>query len=401
MVASPAFMKQFDEIKLTGWTTRKAHHAYPDTFYWQPIDKETTGEMDAWPEDVNGLKKAGYDMPGGAGVFDKPVFVTLCDGKIEWINCRNPEDGEHRVRMNGQPFRYDAQPAGEPDAEPLVHVVKGYQEAEAREAKPRMNGNGNGPNLYRKLAAIMGDLQRIPKNGYNTHFNYPFATESDIADAIRAALAKYGVAFLSEIVSREHKEVDCLRKNYKSGSYEPSKKWTTDVRLRFTFVCADTGQREDRYWEGEADDDQDKGIAKAVTLAQKAFLKSTFNISTGDMAEDPDSSHATTESTNAPEPDSERQQRTPTSKKQSTKTTPPPATTQDAEPFQALKFFAKEFDTGAFYKAVSPLFNATKHRDNALAKYAADGTLTADMTTDAAIEAVKAARAAREAEQQS
>ena len=47
--------------------------------------------------------------------------------------------------------------------------------------------------LYAKMAKVMGDIERLPKSGHNSHFKYDYATESDIADAIRPLLAKYVV----------------------------------------------------------------------------------------------------------------------------------------------------------------------------------------------------------------
>lgn len=125
--------------------------------------------------------------------------------------------------------------------------------------------------LYAKMARAMGKMKRIPKNGKNAHFNYEYATESDIADIVRETLAEVGIALFSEIIDVE-----------RAGTL-------TRVHMRYTFACTDTGATVERLWVGEADDRQDKGVSKAVTLATKYFLKTTFVISTGDPADDPDS----------------------------------------------------------------------------------------------------------------
>ena len=121
--------------------------------------------------------------------------------------------------------------------------------------------------LYRKLAAVMGEVSRVPKNGWNAHFKYNFATESDIKDVIRPLLAAQNIALIADMVS--------LSQDGKR----------TLVEMEFTFACGDTGATiSKRFW-GEALDNADKGINKAATFAEKYFLINFFMISTG---EDPD-----------------------------------------------------------------------------------------------------------------
>lgn len=125
--------------------------------------------------------------------------------------------------------------------------------------------------LYAKMARVMGKLERLPKSGHNKHFNYHYATESDVADAIRKAMADEQIALLVDIAefSREGKR--------------------TILKINFTFACGESGATATQTWYGEADDMQDKGINKAATSAEKYFLMKTFLISAGDMADDPDS----------------------------------------------------------------------------------------------------------------
>lgn len=124
--------------------------------------------------------------------------------------------------------------------------------------------------LFKKLATVMGKIDRIPKNGHNAHFNYDFATADDVMDVLRPLLAEQGVALL---ISAD----------------EPRREGTkTLLPVTFTLVDADTGQREEMTWTGEADDRQDKGINKAATAALKYFFLKVFMISTGDPSDDAD-----------------------------------------------------------------------------------------------------------------
>lgn len=139
--------------------------------------------------------------------------------------------------------------------------------------------------LAGKFAAIMGEIQRVPKTGINKQQNYKFASESDISDMIRELLAKHNVAlFVSMPGKPEQTEIQS-----KSGATG----YHTLIEIEYTFVDGDTGEERTMKWHGEADAYDDKGISKATTLAQKYFLLKTFVMSTGDPQDDPDSSSET------------------------------------------------------------------------------------------------------------
>lgn len=125
--------------------------------------------------------------------------------------------------------------------------------------------------LYAKLARVMGKVTRIERAGTNKHFTYRYVTDADVADAVRGALAEEKVAFLVNMleVRREGNKVN--------------------VTFEFTFACGDTGATITKIWEGESIDQQDKGISKAATNAEKYFLMKTFLMSSDDPAEDADS----------------------------------------------------------------------------------------------------------------
>ena len=127
--------------------------------------------------------------------------------------------------------------------------------------------------LAMKLSQIINEMARVPKNGFNNHFKYKYATEMDIKDAIRPALAEKNIAFMSQII--RHTQEDNR----------------ATIEMEFTFICGDTGATINRTWVNHADDKQDKGIAKAATLCTKYFLINCFLISTGDEELDPDSGH--------------------------------------------------------------------------------------------------------------
>jgi hypothetical protein len=120
----------------------------------------------------------------------------------------------------------------------------------------------------------MSTLERLPKRGRNTHFNYDFIEDEDVYDAIRPALAAEGIAFFAAI-----RHIDIIDNK-------------TIVYQTFTYADGKTGATWDCNWVSEAIDKQDKAIAKASTTGLKYHLLKTFILSTGDPADDTDNDGA-------------------------------------------------------------------------------------------------------------
>lgn len=150
--------------------------------------------------------------------------------------------------------------------------------------------------LYAKLARVMHQLGRIPKTGYNKHFEYAFATDADIADAIRSKLAEENVAFFADMLSSDQETIT------RETKYGTKTTYRTVATFAFTFADGDTGATMTTKWSGEALDEQDKGMNKAATAALKYFLLKTFILSTGDQKDDPDADVNTAAGVPAPLP---------------------------------------------------------------------------------------------------
>lgn len=113
----------------------------------------------------------------------------------------------------------------------------------------------------------MSQVNRVPKNGYNSFHKYNYATESDLTESIRPILIECGLAFFTTVLEQN-----------REGEF-------TKVKMEFTLVDIDTGEMlKSTYW-GEGQDKGDKGLYKAYTGATKYFLMKTFLIPTGDDPE--------------------------------------------------------------------------------------------------------------------
>lgn len=131
--------------------------------------------------------------------------------------------------------------------------------------------------LYKKLSAVMAEVERIPKNGWNSFHKYKYAQEADVSEHLRKAFATQGLFVLpsclkQEIVTQAGKDGDS---NY-----------LTIIDMEMTIVDTETGESVTVKWAGQGQDKGDKGLYKAFTGAVKYFLMKTFLIPTGDDPEE-------------------------------------------------------------------------------------------------------------------
>lgn len=127
--------------------------------------------------------------------------------------------------------------------------------------------------LVGKLAAILGEIDRVPKHGRNTFHGYNYVTESDIVDAIRGRLAAHGVFITTTVLE--------VTSEQRQGGMT-----VVVVKTLHTFHDADSDEKLAVEWFGVGDDKGDKGIYKAMTGDSKYFLMKQFLVSSGDDPED-------------------------------------------------------------------------------------------------------------------
>jgi hypothetical protein len=125
--------------------------------------------------------------------------------------------------------------------------------------------------LAAKMAAIMGDVPTMIKNGQNVQQKYAYITADDVKAAIRPLLKKHKLAVFSAMLG-----VERTPGVTKGGGAS----MTTIAHMRFTLVCADTGESMACDWFGESTDYGDKSVNKAATAAEKYWLINTFLLST-------------------------------------------------------------------------------------------------------------------------
>lgn len=135
----------------------------------------------------------------------------------------------------------------------------------------------DGPkSLIKKLASVMGLIERVPKRGRNQTHAYDYATEADIVGEVRKAMASQALLMVPTVVG-----VKWDAKTTKSGA---EMKICT-LRVRFTLFDGESGESLSFEVFGQGEDTGDKSTYKAMTGATKYALLKLFLIPTGDDPE--------------------------------------------------------------------------------------------------------------------
>ncbi len=132
--------------------------------------------------------------------------------------------------------------------------------------------------LVQKLAKVMAETRWVEKKGRNSFFNYDYARETDILDAVRTKLAEHGIFVFTSV---EHTDVKETAKRTRDGS--PVN--LVFVKTKHTFWDGESGETAEVFGTGCGEDSGDKAIYKAITGAMKYFISKNFLISTGDDPE--------------------------------------------------------------------------------------------------------------------
>lgn len=130
--------------------------------------------------------------------------------------------------------------------------------------------------LVSKLAEVMKQVGRIPKRGENKFHNYKYATEADVSDHVRDALAERKIILIPNVKSYT------FRDHVTSGG---KKEYIVTVEVEFTFYDGETGEAITFTMVGEGQDAGDKAAYKAMTGAEKYALMKSLMIPTGDDPE--------------------------------------------------------------------------------------------------------------------
>lgn len=158
--------------------------------------------------------------------------------------------------------------------------------------------DANSRTLVRKLAAVMAEVDRVPKDGRNEFHKYNYATESAINEAVRKGMAERNLMLVPSVEKEEWSEL-------------PKEGKLCTLTVLFRLLDGDSGEELAFTVLGQGSDKGDKATYKAMTGALKYALLKLFLIPTGDdpEREEKEKPAAGPQAQGAPGPEADEQAR--------------------------------------------------------------------------------------------
>lgn len=128
-------------------------------------------------------------------------------------------------------------------------------------------------NLYQKLALIQSEVKGLEKDKAGN--NYKYVTGSKVLEAIKPIMIKHGILLKQEVISIEN-----VRQDYTLKSGSAKSEILSKVMMRFTWIDADSGEKDENLFGANGQNDWDKGVGSALTYAERYFLLKYFHINT-------------------------------------------------------------------------------------------------------------------------
>lgn len=131
--------------------------------------------------------------------------------------------------------------------------------------------------IYKKLLEIQKAVKGLSKDKKSN--NYEYVTGNKLLSFIRPLMDEHGLLLKQEVLS-----IDNDRMDYKTGIgtqwEKPKSEILSKVMMRFTWVCAETGEKDENLFGANGQNDWEKGLGSALTYAERYFLLKYFHIST-------------------------------------------------------------------------------------------------------------------------
>lgn len=131
--------------------------------------------------------------------------------------------------------------------------------------------------IYQKLITIQKKINGLSKDKASN--NYKYVTGDKVLGEIKPLMNELGLILKQEVLSIENTRMD-----YKTGigtQYEkPKSEILSKVMMKFTWVDAETGEKDENLFGANGQNDWEKGLGSALTYAERYFLLKFFHIAT-------------------------------------------------------------------------------------------------------------------------
>lgn len=134
-------------------------------------------------------------------------------------------------------------------------------------------------NLIQKLLEIQKKVRGLSKDASGNSYSY--VSGSKVLGIVRPAMDDLGVLLIPEVIDSSFTRMDYEIPPKKAGETAKSKtEIFVTLKMRFTWVDAESGERQECLWESSGQNNFDKGLGSALTYGERYFLLKYFHIAT-------------------------------------------------------------------------------------------------------------------------
>ena len=126
--------------------------------------------------------------------------------------------------------------------------------------------------IYKKLLALQQAVVGLTKDKKGNSYDY--VSGDKILGIVRPPIDKLGLILIPEVV-----DSNFIREDYATKNGQKSEMFCS-VRMRFTWVDADSGESLPCEWASSGMNAWDKGLGSALTYGERYFLLKFFHIAT-------------------------------------------------------------------------------------------------------------------------
>jgi len=127
--------------------------------------------------------------------------------------------------------------------------------------------------IYKKLHKIQASIIALKKNA--TGHGYQYLNGEKLLDHIKPLMNEHQLLLKQEVLS-----IDNERQDYTLNSGKNKSEILSKVMMRFTWIDAETGEKDESLFGANGQNDWDKGVGSALTYGERYFLLKYFHIST-------------------------------------------------------------------------------------------------------------------------
>ena len=130
--------------------------------------------------------------------------------------------------------------------------------------------------LYKKLALIQSSIRGLGQDKKGS--NYEYVSGSKVLAAIKPLMIEYGLLLKQEIVEIQNQRQDYIVGS--NGKERQKSEVLTSLRMKFTWIDTETGEKDENLFAANGQNDWDKGVGSALTYGERYFLLKFFHIAT-------------------------------------------------------------------------------------------------------------------------